>query len=115
MSLEPDHRFPKWAERERRSDMGWIAENAHILWPAAQTAYTALGRGAITVDTTSQPIAGLGNPFAYLAQAELDPLQDVDMQRMLRDYDPARNGRGTVQTVPAHQHLPPPAFDQNLT
>src|SRR5947209_6149267 len=90
MSPEPQRRFPQWAERERQSDMRWIGENVHILWPAAQNAFATLGRGAITVDTTSQPVAGLGNPFSYLAQAELEPLHDVDMQRILRGYDPIR-------------------------
>jgi hypothetical protein len=90
MSPEPLRRFPNWAGRERQGDMGWIAENVHILWPAAKRAFESFGRGAITVDTTDQPVLGLGNPFTYLSQAELEPLHDEDMQRILRQYDPAK-------------------------
>src|SRR5215212_287079 len=79
--------MPEWAARERLSDMAWIAENLHVLWPAAQTAFVALGRGAITVDTTSTP-TNAGHPFYYLTQEQVNALGDLDALRMVGTYDP---------------------------
>src|SRR6476646_444734 len=79
--------IPEWAEHERLSDMAWIAENLHVLWPAAQTAFAALGRGAITVDTTSTP-TNAGHPFYYLTQEQVNELGDLDALRMVGAYDP---------------------------
>jgi hypothetical protein len=90
MSPEPIRHFPNWAERERQGDLRWIGENVHILWPAAHTGFETLGRGAITVDTTIKPVPGLINPFTYLSQAELQPLRDQDMERIVRQYDPTK-------------------------
>jgi hypothetical protein len=89
--MSPERRrFPDWAERERQGDLDWIRENLHVLWPFAATAFTAQGRGAIMVDTTSQPKLGLGNPFGYLPQPEIEKLQDADVMRMVTQYDPNR-------------------------
>src|SRR5712692_3998080 len=90
MSPESRRRFPDWAERERRGDLEWIGENLHVLWPSASIAYEARGRGAIVVDTTSQPLPGKGNPFTYLSQAELGKIPDADMERIMREYDPTK-------------------------
>ena len=79
--------LPDWAERERTGDMRWIAENMHVLWPAAQTSYAAEGRGAIVVDTTSRP-TGAGNPFLYVAEEGIERMKDADALRMVRAYDP---------------------------
>src|SRR5579859_3610631 len=89
MSPERHRRFPDWAERERRGDLEWIGDNLHVLWPFAATAFTAQGRGAIMVDTTSQPQPGRGNPFGYLPEPEIAKLQDEDVTRMVSQYDPA--------------------------
>src|SRR5579859_5299695 len=88
MSPEPQHRFPSWAERERRGDMQWIGENLYVLWPAAIAAFETLGRGAVVVNTISQPLPAKGNPFAYLSHAELEKLRDKDVIRMVMQYDP---------------------------
>jgi len=90
MSPEPHRRFPAWAELERQGDRRWITDNLSILWSAASRSYAAVGRGVIAVDTTSQPLPGGGHPFAYLPQAELAPLHDADVERMVRSYDPAQ-------------------------
>lgn len=80
--------IPQWAERERRSDMAWLAENLHMLWPAAQTAFAQVGRGAITVDTTSTP-TNAGHPFYYLTQEQVNELGDADALRMVSEYEPS--------------------------
>jgi hypothetical protein len=79
--------LPDWAERERTGDLGWLTENLHVLWPAAQTSYAEEGRGAIVVDTTSRP-TGAGNPFLYVAESGIERMQDADALRMVRAYDP---------------------------
>lgn len=79
--------LPRWAEQERLGDMAWIAENLHVLWPAAQAAYAELGRGAITVDTTVHP-PGMGHPFTYLTQEQLLDLGDAATLRIVAQYDP---------------------------
>jgi hypothetical protein len=85
---EQDRRYlPAWAERERWGDLAWIGENLHLFWPAAQGAYEELGRGAIVVNTTSRP-TGEGNPFAYLTQGAAERTDDMDLQRLVGEYDP---------------------------
>ena len=78
--------IPDWAERERTGDMSWIAENMHVLWPAAQRSFAAEGRGAIVVDTTTRP-TGAGNPFLYVEEEGIERMQDADALRMVRAYD----------------------------
>ena len=85
---KPD--VPAWAQKERQADKGWISENFHIFWPAATVGFEEIGRGAIVVDTTSQPIQGAGNPFAYFPQAFMESYDDEDTQRMVQGYDPQK-------------------------
>lgn len=80
---------PAWAQRERRRDMAWLAENLPSFWPVAREQYRRLGRGAIVVDTTLCP-DGLGHPFAYLPQDGLAEHDDDDLQRMVQAYHPER-------------------------
>ena len=87
--MTPETRnIPDWAARGRNRDLEWIRENLHIFWPAATDAYVELGRGAIVVDTTQQLIPGLGNPFGYFTQAEIEKKNDADAKRMVQEYDP---------------------------
>ena len=86
MTLEHG-KIPDWAKRDRQRDLEWIRENLHIFWPAATDAYVELGRGALVVDITRQPIPGLGHPFGYFSQAEIEARDDEDAKRMVREYD----------------------------
>ena len=79
--------MPEWARRERASDLRWVQENMHVLWPAAEQSYIKEGRGAIVVDTTSRP-TGAGNPFFYMPEAGVEKLNDADALRMVKAYDP---------------------------
>ena len=79
--------IPAWAAREREGDLGWIRENLDSFWPVAQQGYQAEGRGAIVVDTTSQP-TGAGHPFGYLRQEAVEQSADEDTIRMVGEYDP---------------------------
>ena len=85
--MRPRKPLPNWAKRERTSDLAWINENLHILWPAAQEQYEKVGHGAIVVNTLSRPL-GTGNPFAYLTQEQAQETFDSDVQRLVRQYDP---------------------------
>jgi hypothetical protein len=67
--------------------MPLIVENQHVFWPAAQHQYQALGRGTIVVDTTVRP-TGVGHPFTYYTQAQINKARDRDAQCMVREYDP---------------------------
>jgi hypothetical protein len=80
--------LPDWAERERASDLAWIMENVHVFWPAAQQGHAEWGRGALVVDTTSQPVEGRGHPFGYFPQDVIQEQGDDDTQRLVREYDP---------------------------
>jgi hypothetical protein len=81
--------LPDWARKERASDLAWIGENLHVLWPAARLGYEQFGRGALTVDTTSEPVPGLGNPMWYLTQEQVGALGGADEIRMVSVYDPS--------------------------
>src|SRR4051794_21720088 len=88
----PSHeqRHPAWAQRDRASDLMWIQDNLHVLWPAASQAYVQQGRGAVIVDTriVGQHESGMGNPMYYLAQAEVSKMNNPNASRMVREYDP---------------------------
>ena len=79
---------PEWARRERESDMEWIRENLHIFWTAASDVYVQTGRGALFVDTTQQPVEGLGHPFGYFSQTFIEERDVEEVKRMVREYDP---------------------------
>jgi len=83
-------KLPAWARLERRRDLEWIDENVEIFWAAAATAFRESGRGAIVVDTITQPAPDAGHPFGYLSQEQLEQDGDDDTKRMLSQYDPSR-------------------------
>ena len=85
-----NRKVPEWARRERQGDFGWISENmVAFRFVAALTAYAESGRGAVVVDTTSQPIAGGGHPYTYFPQEEIEESGDEDTKRLVRQYDPS--------------------------
>ncbi len=80
--------IPDWAQKERQGDMAWIRKNFHNFWPAATAAFKDMGRGAIIVDTTSQPAPGAGHPFAYFPQEQIEEHDDENTKRLVREYKP---------------------------
>jgi hypothetical protein len=88
MTNTPESPLPEWAQEERAGDLAWVRENLHIFWPAAQTSYQTVGRGAIVVDTTSRP-TNQGHPFGYFDQQAIEQGEDEDTQRLVREYDPS--------------------------
>ena len=86
MTLERRH-IPDWAVRQRQRDMEWIGENLHIFGPVAAVAFDEEGQGAFVVGIKSRP-TGQGHPFGYVLQAEIEELDDEDIKRMVREYDP---------------------------
>ena len=82
------HHIPGWARKERQRDLEWIRENLHIFLPAAGAAFQETGRGAIVVDVTSRP-TGEGHPFSYFPQEVLEQYEDKDINRMMKEYNPA--------------------------
>lgn len=71
---------------ERICDLFWLAENMHILFPAARERFEAMGRGCIVVDCTV--IAEWGNRFAFVPQAKMPP-HEPELGRMVQEYEPA--------------------------
>lgn len=80
--------LPDWAQEQREADFAWIRENLPIFTIASQVAYEGSGRGALVVDTTVQPVPGIGHPFAYFTETQIAEHGDEDTQRMVEDYDP---------------------------
>jgi len=85
---ERKRHIPRWAERERASDLAWIQENLPQLWSAALLGFEMLGRGAVTVDTTVQPVPDKGHPMWYLTQEQVNNYTGEDEIRMVAEYDP---------------------------
>ena len=73
-------------QSERIVDLAWLAENMHILFPAAREKFEAVGRGCIVVDCTT--VIKNGNRFGFVPQAKV-PLDESELKRMLREYEPA--------------------------
>jgi hypothetical protein len=96
-----EHGIPEWARRERQRDLDWIADNFHVFGPAATAAFRAQGRGAIVVDTTLRP-TDAGHPFGFYPQAFLEDQGDEDVNRMVKEYDPAKE-MVVVMLKPQHR------------
>ena len=79
--------LPAWAERERWSDLAWIAANLPNFWSAAILAYQDLGRGAIVVETNFRVPQG-GHPIAYLTEDQIARYEDEDINRLVKGYTP---------------------------
>ena len=73
---------------ERQRDMKWIDQNRDVFWLSATTAFEEIGRGALLVDLTHEPLEH-GHPFSYHAEGELE-IKNEDLKRYLDDYDPGR-------------------------
>lgn len=71
--------------RERICDLLWVAENLHVLLPAAIKAHAVEGRGAILVDCTTT-VQGV-HRFCFAPRADMPP-DDVETLRMVDDYNP---------------------------
>ena len=80
---------PEWAKKERAGDLAWITENLNVFWPAAHQGYTNLGRGALVIDTTTQPAEEAGHPFGYFPQKAIEQQGDEDTRQLVSEYDPA--------------------------
>ena len=84
---EREKQEPDGAEQERLQDLNWIKQNVDVFWPTAQVMYPSFGRGALVVDVTN------GYPdevqaFGYLDQAGVDQSGEVDIKRLVREYEP---------------------------
>jgi len=86
--IPPARPTSEWALRERQHDLAWIGENLEIFMMATMAAFDEIGRGAIVVDTTSQPVHGVGQPFGYVTQGEVEQAGDEEMKRLVREYEP---------------------------
>jgi hypothetical protein len=81
--------MPEWARRERQRDLAWLDENIELFYFAAAAAHEGAGRGAIVVDVTSRPVPGLGHPFGYVIQEEIELAGDEEAKRLVGEYEPA--------------------------
>jgi hypothetical protein len=81
--------IPRWAERERHSDMAWIGENLSEFWNAARQGFNTFGRGAVAVDTLVQPAPDKGHPMYYVPQELIDQHGSADEIRLVTQYDPS--------------------------
>lgn len=79
--------IPEWAQRERWADLAWITDNLPDLFSAASIAYSALGRGAVVVETTFHTQDG-AHPAAYLTQEQIARYGDADIDRLIVEYIP---------------------------
>jgi hypothetical protein len=89
--VTPEHRhIPDWAQQERLGDQVWIQAHVDVLWDAAQIATLTFGdegRGAVVVDTTSQPPTGETLSFGYYSQERVEEEFQEDIQRLVAEYD----------------------------
>ena len=88
---------------EKERDLTWIAENQDIFWLSATVAYEILGRGALVVDLSSEPM-GNGHRFSYSTEGELE-LQDEDLRHFEREAD--RLHRETLALDVPPEDMPP--------
>lgn len=79
--------LPAWAQRERWTDLSWIAQHLPAFHPVARAAYDAWGRGALVINTTVQ-VPERGHPFTYALQEEIARYEDKDIDRLVAEYVP---------------------------
>lgn len=88
MPAENKRNIPDWARQEREADLRWVQGQTDVFFSIAITSYKSSSRrGALVVDTTVQ-MPGLGHPFSYVIQELLAELNDSDINRMVREYEP---------------------------
>lgn len=87
MPIEYQRDIPDWARQERETDLAWIRANLALFFPLATMAFAEHGRGAVVVDTTVQ-MPKQGHPAGYVPQELLAEIQDNDLDRLIREYDP---------------------------
>jgi len=83
-------RIPDWALQGRQADLAWIADNLDQFWTVARSAFEDVGRGAIVVDTTIQPVPNASHPYGYFLRDQLEEMGTADIRRMVAGYDPDR-------------------------
>ena len=88
--MSPERPIPDWARRERLSDLMWLGDNLHVFWPAAQQQYEEQGRGALVVDIMVKVGEEGVHPFTYATQELIEEGDDVDLQRLVREYLPEK-------------------------
>lgn len=90
MSERIPKNIPEWAKQERTRDLAWIGENLHLFWPAAQSGFAEVGRGAIVSDTTTLVVQeqAQSHPFAYVPAADIEKQKWQDVIRLVRQYEP---------------------------
>ena len=112
--------IPDWARHQRESDFEWIGKHLALFELAATVAYEDSGRGAIVADTTAKLRPGLGFPFGYVTQKQIDEHGDEDTQRMVREYEPGKelvivllkkNDRSSTYRVETRGTPPPQAAE----
>jgi len=81
-------RLQEAQQPERSADLAWIEENRALFWLSATVAFEEHGHGVLMVDLISES-PDRGHFFSYYAEGELE-LEDPDLCRYLRDYDPDR-------------------------
>lgn len=78
---------PDGFQRQREADLAWIQEYLEPFAASAREQHHLRGRGAIVIDT-NVVMEGAGHPVSYLPQAEIESVDEPDIQRLVRNYRP---------------------------
>jgi len=77
-----------WTSKEYEVDRVWIDENLTVLQPFALSEFDETGPGAILVKTTEYDEDESRHPCYYLSQAIIEDLENEEIKRMVRVYEP---------------------------
>ena len=90
------------SEAQKARELAWLREHLPAFWVTAYEGYQEEGRGAVVIDTTTEPL-GEDTPFYYVPQARFEAQVTSPFQhgtrirsRLEMPHDGVRSGLGEL-------------------
>lgn len=84
------HQAALSSEVEKARELAWLREHLAAFWVTAYEGHREKGRGAIVIDTTTEPL-GEDTPFYYIPQARFEAQEDevsLGLAKLITEYGP---------------------------
>lgn len=78
------------SEAEKTKELAWLKKHLSAFWVTAYEGYREQGRGAVVIDTTTEPL-GEDTPFYYAPQARFEAQEDevsLGLAKLISEYGP---------------------------
>jgi len=78
------------SEGAKARELAWLREHLPAFWVTASEGYREQGRGAVVIDTTTEPL-GEDTPFYYVPQIRFEAQEDevsLGLTKLISEYGP---------------------------